>query len=106
MQVRGAGREEGQVEFAYPDGARVRLTHADAPSLLAEVAADDNLRAIAGANSRADFAFAPGLQMVTEDAVWQVEDSSNAVLEELRGMPWERLREMLLDCGLYERLQA
>ncbi|QJD15623.1 WecB/TagA/CpsF family glycosyltransferase [Paracoccus sanguinis] len=39
MQVRGAGREEGQVEFAYPDGARVRLTHADAPSLLAEVAA-------------------------------------------------------------------
>ncbi|WP_052176639.1 hypothetical protein [Paracoccus sanguinis] len=27
------------MEFAYPDGARVRLTHADAPSLLAEVAA-------------------------------------------------------------------
>ena len=74
-------------------------------SLLTEVAADDNLRAIAGANSRADFAFAPGLQMVTEDAVWQVEDSSNAVLEELRGMPWERLRAMLLECGLYERLR-
>ena len=43
--------------------------------------------------------------MVTEDAVWQVEDSSNAVLEELRGMPWERLRAMLLECGLYERLR-
>ena len=74
-------------------------------SLLAEVAADDNLRAIAGANSRADFAHAPGLQMVTEDAVWQVEDASNAVLKELQGMPWERLRAMLLECGLYERLR-
>lgn len=74
-------------------------------NLLAEVVADDTMQAIAHSNSRVDFAAAPGMRTVVENAVWNVEESSGAVVKHLRDMPWEELRSMLLDVGLYERLQ-
>ncbi|MCL6424227.1 type I restriction endonuclease [Brachybacterium sp. JHP9] len=74
-------------------------------ALLAEVASDQTLQAVAGANTRADFAFSPGMQTVIEGAVWNVEESSNAVVKHLREMAWPEVRSMLLDMGLYERLR-
>lgn len=74
-------------------------------SLIAEVIADHTMQAIAHSNSRIDFAAAPGMKTVVENAVWSVEESSGAVIKHLRDMPWEDLRAMLLDVGLYERLQ-
>lgn len=90
--LRGIVKQHQYGDVTLPFTVLARLV-AVIESLLAAVTADDNLRAIAGANTRADFAFSPGLQAVTEDAVWQVKVSSNPVLEALRGMPWKRLRE-------------
>ncbi|WP_010533766.1 type I restriction endonuclease subunit R [Brachybacterium squillarum] len=75
-------------------------------NLLAEVVADDTMQAIAHSNSRIDFAAAPGMRTVVENAVWNVEESSGAVIKHLRGMPWDQLQAMLMDVGLYERLQT
>ena len=81
------------------------LLLACAHQLLAEVVSDHTMQAIAHSNSRIDFAAAPGMKTVVENAVWSVEESSGAVIKHLRDMPWEELRTMLLDVGLYERLQ-
>ncbi|SLM95225.1 type I restriction endonuclease subunit R [Brachybacterium nesterenkovii] len=74
-------------------------------NLLAEVVADQTMQAISHSNSRVDFAEAPGFRTVAENAVWSVEESSGAVIKHMREMPWEELRGLLLDMGLYERLR-
>jgi type I restriction enzyme R subunit len=73
--------------------------------IISEIAGDATLRAVARSNSRVDFAHAPGLQIATEDALWQTDHSTNQVMTRIREMPWEEQKSLLLLAGLYERLR-
>lgn len=74
--------------------------------LLTEVTDDPTLRAIAHSNSRTDFSFAPGFRTTVEGAVWQYEEANAAVVKHLREMPWEQLRQLVMEMGAYERLRG
>lgn len=74
-------------------------------NLLAEIEGDDTLKAVARSNGRIDFAHSPGLQTVTEDAIWQTEEGASNVIKGLREMPWIQLRSLLMEVGLYERMR-
>ncbi|AGS34263.1 hypothetical protein B841_03900 [Corynebacterium maris DSM 45190] len=75
-------------------------------TLLAEAVDHPELEMQAKNNSKIDFASSPQLQVILEDALWQQEESSNEVLKSAREMTTQRLVEMAMEFGLFERLRG
>ncbi len=75
-------------------------------TLLAEAAEDAGLAEQAKNNTVVDFANSPALRIVLSDALWQHENASAEVLAAARRMSEADLVQMMIECGLYERLRA
>ncbi|WP_454158395.1 type I restriction endonuclease subunit R [Microbacterium lacticum] len=75
-------------------------------TLLAEAAEDAGLAEQAKYNTVIDFANSPALRIVLSDALWQHENASAEVLAAARRMSEADLVQMMIECGLYERLRA
>lgn len=75
-------------------------------TLLAEAAEDAGLAEQAKNNTVIDFANSPALRIVLSDALWQHENASAEVLAAARRMSEADLVQMMIECGLYERLRA
>lgn len=73
--------------------------------MLAEAAVDAGLAEQARNNTKVDFSHSPSLQVVLEDAIWSHEMASAEVRSAIRALPPEKLVQLALDFGLYERLR-
>lgn len=110
---RGNGPERGTWEEVlekvnqYIGGLDVDDDHklTTATSLLDQVVKDKRLTAPVQNNTRADFEFSPVLRVAIEDAVWNVEDSTNSILKKIPELPPAEQVFLLMDLGLYERLR-
>lgn len=74
-------------------------------AILSELLDNQKLRAIAHSNAPTDFAYSPGLEIEVNTAVWSSNEANTKFIDYIRQMPWQQLRAMLMDWGLYERLQ-
>ncbi|WP_454131776.1 type I restriction endonuclease subunit R [Microbacterium lacticum] len=74
-------------------------------TLLAEAAEDAGLSEQARNNSKIDFINSPALRIVLEDALWKHESASAEVLAAARKLDGGQLVQLMIDCGLFERLR-
>ena len=74
-------------------------------TVLAEAAEDAGLSEQARNNSKIDFINSPALRIVLEDALWKHESASAEVLAAARKLDGGQLVQLMIDCGLFERLR-